>query len=297
MSAMPIHRVLLEGVPIAALVGAAGILFGLEWLAWIVLIPLALGLVAVVAEATRHVRQAREDGSNAAAAAFSGALDPPLSMARTYLNLGLWRGRGVYDAAAGAALVVGGAWWFLHADRGPSESTVRWLCVVPLVAAAGGAWLRFRGQGSGPPPLLTDVMLALDSWEHKRRRTDELSYETAIAARLRELGFDAAQGERIDGGREADIVVRPRGSIGAWNWRDVMIEMKAHLTTTNERDRAMGQLETYASTWPGAIVLMICGDLRRELLPPLHTKVATLRGQGRSVAIVVKGRAADGVTP
>jgi hypothetical protein len=50
VSTIPIRRVLLEGLPIAVLLGVAGILFGFESLAWIVLAPLALGLGAAVAE-------------------------------------------------------------------------------------------------------------------------------------------------------------------------------------------------------------------------------------------------------
>lgn len=157
-----------------------------------------------------------------------------------------------------------------------------------------GGRLRFRGEHSGPSPLFTDVMFALDRWEHKRRRADELAYENAISDRLAQLGFDVTQGKRLDDGREADIVVRSKGNVGDWKWNDVMVEMKAHMLTTNERDRAMGQIESYASTWPGGLILMVCGDLRGDLLVPLHEKVAKLRDEGRVVALVVKGRDADG---
>jgi hypothetical protein len=95
----------------------------------------------------------------------------------------------------------------------------------------------------------------------------------------------------LDDGREPDIVVRPQGCVGEHDWRDVMIEMKAHLTKITERDRAMGQLETYAATWPGSIILMICGDHRPDLLAPLDAKVSGFRAQGRPVAMIVKGRA------
>jgi hypothetical protein len=296
VSTMPLHRMLLEGLPIAVLLGATGIVTDVGWLAWAVFLPFVLWLGTAIAMAVENVQQARQDGSNAPAAALRGAFTPLLSVATTYWKLGLWRGRGVYDAAAVFALGAGTWWICLYVEDDPKLSAARWICIAPLVMAGVGCWLRWRARRSrsGPPPLLTEVMLALDSWEHKRRRTDELSYENAIAARLRGLGFDAAQGERLEDGREADIVVRPKGQIGGWDWRDVMIEMKAHLTTTHERDRAVGQLETYAETWPGAIVIMICGDYRRDLLPPLQGKVASLCKQGRSAAMVVKGRSAGG---
>lgn len=294
MSASSRRWALLEGIPLVAIVGVAGIVAGAESLAWTALVPVVLGLVAGAIEAGRHIREAREEGANKALAGIRGAFLPVVSTGSAYLRLGLWRGRWVYDAAAAAALVVGGVWWLLHAQNGEGESIARWSCAVPLALAIGGLWLRFRTPRSRPSPLFTDVMLALDSWEHRRRRPDELAYENAIADSLKRLGFNAAQGQPLDDGREADIVVRPERSFGAFTWRDVMIEMKAHMLTTNERDRAMGQLETYASTWPGAIVLMICGDLRRDLLTPLREKVATLRDRGQAVALVVKGRATDG---
>jgi hypothetical protein len=292
---MTVQRLFLEGLPIAAILGATGIALGIDGLAYASLAPFGAWLGPAIASAVREVREARQVGSNAASAAICGAFEP-LSVARTYATLGLWRGRGVYDAAATLAAAAGSAWWLLRTCDDSSANAARWICGASCALALAGLWLRFGMRRPGPPPLLTDILLALDGWQHKRRRTDELSYENAIAARLRELGFDAAQGVRLEGGREADIVVRPKGSVGDWNWRDVVIEMKAHLTTINERDRAMGQLETYASTWPGAIVLMICGDLRRDLLSPLDQKIASLRGQGRPIAIVVKARAASGAT-
>jgi hypothetical protein len=281
---------LLEGLPAVSALGLLGVVFGFPDLAYLALVPLSAWLVAAYVSALVATREAREDGTGAASAAARGFVAPVVATARAYFRLGLWRGRAFYDLACGGAFLMGLTWWGLLAAHDPSRRTVRWLALVPLLCVAFGIWRRIRERRQAPA-MLTDVFTALDSWQHKRRRTDELSYERAVEDHLDRLGFDVAQGVKLPDGREADIIVRPKGRAGSWDWRDVMIEMKAHLSSTTERDRAMGQVETYAATWPGSIILMVCGDHRPDLLAPLDAKVSGFRAQGRPVTMIVKGRA------
>jgi hypothetical protein len=279
---------LLEGLPAISALGLLGILLGFPDLAYLALVPVSVWLGAACFSAILAAREARVDGTSAAARGFAA---PTVSIARTYFRLGLWRGRALYDLGCGAAFLIAVTWWGLSAAHHSSRTTVRWLGLVPLLFVVFGIWLRFQERRRAPATL-TDVFAALDAWHDKRRRIDELSYESAIAGHLEALGFDVAQGQPLDDGREADIVVRPKGRVGAHDWRDVMMEVKADLTKITERDRAMGQLETYAQNWPGSIILMICGDQRPELLSSLEAKVSSLQAQGRCVAMIVKGRAA-----
>jgi len=283
------RRLLLEGLPIASLMSSLGIVLDVDLLKWAAWLPVAAWLGAAALTVVTSVQEAREAGDNEALAVVRGLASPLVGVVRSYWRLGLWRGRGVYDLVALVAFAASGSWWVLHAMDHKAQDTVRWLCIVPLLAAAVAIALRVRTRREAPA-LLTDVTFALDTWQHKRRRGNELAYENAIADHLHRLGFDVAQGTSLEAGREADIVVRPKGRAGAWDWRDVMIEMKAHMTKTTERDRAMGQLETYFSQWPGAIILMICGDYRRDLVEPLSDKVSDLRNKGRPAAMILKGR-------
>ncbi|MBM4362901.1 MAG: hypothetical protein FJ104_09495 [Deltaproteobacteria bacterium] len=139
---MLVRRALLEVLPGAALLGAAGLVLRVEWLAGLVLVPLALGLGAGVGDARAHVRGAREDGTDVLLAAVRGGLTPLVSIGRTYARLRLWRSRGVYDAAAISALLVGWTWWLLHAAGVPDTGAARWFSSAFLLFAAWGVWLR-----------------------------------------------------------------------------------------------------------------------------------------------------------
>ena len=280
---------LLEELPAISALGLLGVVLGFPDLAYLALVPVSAWLGVAYISAVLAARGAR--GAGAAGAAARGFAAPTVSIAHTYFRLGLWRGRALYDLACGAAFLIALTWWGLSAAHHSSRTTVRWLALVPLLCVVFGIWLRFQERRRAPATL-TDVFAALDSWQHKRRCIDELSYESAIADHLKTLGFDVAQGQPLDDGREADIVVRPEGRMDEHGWRDVMIEVKAHLTKITERDRAMGQLETCAQTWPGSIILMICGDHRLDVLSSLEAKVSSLQAQGRCVAMIVKGRAA-----
>ena len=140
-------------------------------------------------------------------------------------------------------------------------------------ALLGLAGLGLSRHAHGHP-----LFAALEAWPH-RRCADELAYEAEIADYLATLGFDVRRGVNV-ADREVDLIVR-----------DILIEVRAHLTKVTERDRAIRLLETYAATWPGSIILMICGDYPSDLVAPLDAKVLSLRAQGRSVAMIVKGRA------
>ena len=103
-----------------------------------------------------------------------------------------------YDAAAALAFAAM-IWWFFHIENNPHQphqSGFLWLCVAPIALAGLGLWRRVRGRRVAPP-LFAEIAFALDTWQHKRRRIDELSYENAIADHLKTLGFDVAQGWRL----------------------------------------------------------------------------------------------------
>jgi hypothetical protein len=281
---------LLEGLPAMAVLGLAGVLLEFSPLTSLGLaVPLVLWLGAATHRMPLIVEEARDGGIGVVVAVVRSVLAPVVAIADGYRRLGLWRGRWLYDLAALLAFGTVTTWRILLENGEPLRTTVHWIAFLPLLLFAGGVYLRFRTPRS-TSSLMTDVFLALDAWQHRRRRDGELAYENAVADHLDRLGFDVTQGVSLETGRQADIVVRPKGQAGQWDWRDVMIEMKAHLTKTTERDRAIGQVKTYSATWPGSIVLMICGDYRSDLLRPLETEVAALQAQGRPIAMLVKGR-------
>jgi len=282
---------LAEGLPAVCFLGLVGIIAGEASLRWLALVPLLLWFLASAQTGKLYLDEAREDGASTVVAMLRGAFAPIHVIVSSYSRLGLYRSRWVYDAAALLSLAVGVAWWIAQYEDRSLAATLRLLCILPLPLGVFGLWRRVRYRKE-TPQLFLDVLFTLDSWEHRRRRIDEMAYENAIAAHLRQHGFELTQGSALDNGREADIIVRPRGRVGAWDYRDVMVEMKAHLVKTNERDRALGQLETYASEWPGPIVLMVCGEYRSELLEPVRRKVAAMHAGGHPVRLVVKGREA-----
>jgi hypothetical protein len=283
--------VLTEGVPAVCFLGLVGVVVNQETLQWLALAPLLGWLVASAQTAKLYLEEAREDGASPLVAVLRGVVAPIEWMVASYWRLGLYRVRWLYDAAAVLGMLAGVAWWIARYEDQALAATLRYLCAFPLAGGAVGLWRRMRSRRE-TPQLFLDVLFTLDSWQHRRRRVDEMAYEGAIAGHLQQHGFDVLRGARLDSGREADIVVRPKGRAGRWDYRDVMVEMKAHLLKTNERDRALGQLETYAAEWPGAIVLMICGAYRDELLEPLRQKATALQEQGRPVRLIVKGREA-----
>lgn len=143
-----LRRLLLEGLPASTLVVAASIVAGLESFAWAVVVPVGLVIGVGIIEAAMQPGEAREAETGPAVAARHGALVPLLSVARTYAHVGLWRQRGVYDASAAAALILAVAWCVLLTTDDPAVSTARLFCVLPLVVAAGGLWLRVLSRRS-----------------------------------------------------------------------------------------------------------------------------------------------------
>jgi hypothetical protein len=284
---------LLEGLPAACLLGVLGIVINYRPLAGAFFAPVGLWTAAGALGARtllEELEQAAGPASDRVRAVVRGFAAPVFSLVGYYRRLGLYRGRWLYDLAALGAFGCSALWWWSELGNSVDyHGSARLLGVFTLVLGGAGGWSRRKtrpfAQGHWH-----DVIFALEGWKHRRRRVDEFAYEDAVATHLEQLGFDVVQGQRLDSGREADIVVRPKGRSGPHDFRDVMIEMKAHLVRLNERDRALGQLETYAREWSGPIVLMVCGEYRSDLLKPLEEKAALLNRSSRPVAFVVKGR-------
>lgn len=109
-------------------------------------------------------------------------------------------------------------------------------------------------------PDLRDVLRALWGWNPRSREGDERGYVNSMLVHVRKNGVPTNEVERDPriqwpGSKrwaQPDVVVR----------KNVLIEIKADLTTSSASDRSLGQMLRYllAFKTTGPAVLIVCGE-------------------------------------
>ncbi len=58
---------------------------------------------------------------------------------------------------------------------------------------------------------------------------------------------------------------------------NILIEIKGGLKSTGQLQRLIGQLDIYHTQWKGKVIVLICGDVQRDLVKMLNLKVESLK--------------------
>jgi hypothetical protein len=112
-----------------------------------------------------------------------------------------------------------------------------------------------------------DVMKLIDGW-HPRSCKTEKDFELSLHRHLEKNLPHADVIKQYAAGRvKGDIVVDG----------NVLIEIKDSLETTGQLQRLLGQLDIYHTQWKGKVIVLVCGDVQRDLMKTLNLKVEALK--------------------
>ena len=121
------------------------------------------------------------------------------------------------------------------------------------------------------------VRAVIESWRPRACNT-EREYESALVAKLeKELKNQKIQRQFGHGSQKIDIVVDKK----------VAIEIKKDLKSTSSEQRLKGQLDQYLEDWD-RLFIVLCGEVRSDLLKSVKDYVAKRRRMFQDVEIVVK---------
>jgi hypothetical protein len=179
---------------------------------------------------------------------------------------------GVVAWAVGWGVQRRSAWVF--ASAGPVS-----LKALPLLTD-----LRL-GVPSETPPQLRDLFAALAAWKPKARRGSSEKLFEADLVRYLNRRFPLADV------RPQTPFVSDDGQLCKPDLtfqRSVALELKV-TQRLGEVDRAVGQVERYASRWRGPVVVLHC-DADDAFLRTFAGRFQRMRDQGLDVAVVAAGR-------
>ena|SRR5713101_963115 len=112
-----------------------------------------------------------------------------------------------------------------------------------------------------------DVMKLIDDW-HPRSCKTEKDFELSLHKHLEKSLPNADVIKQYAAGRvKGDIVIDG----------NVLIEIKDSLDSTGQLQRLIGQLDIYHTQWKGKVIVLICGDVQRDLMKSLNLKIEALK--------------------
>src|SRR6185437_5098451 len=116
-------------------------------------------------------------------------------------------------------------------------------------------------------PSAHDVMKLIDAWRPRSCKTEK-DFELSLHKHLEKSLPKADVIKQYAAGRvKGDIVIDG----------DVLIELKDSLESTGQLQRLLGQLDIYHTQWKGKVIVLICGDVQRDLIKTLNLKVEALK--------------------
>lgn len=112
-----------------------------------------------------------------------------------------------------------------------------------------------------------DMIKLIDDW-HPRSCQTEKDFEVSLHKHLEKNLPQANVIKQYAAGRvKGDIVVDD----------DILIEIKDGLESTGQLQRLIGQLDIYNTQWKRKVIVVICGDVQRDLVKTLNEKVESLK--------------------
>jgi hypothetical protein len=113
------------------------------------------------------------------------------------------------------------------------------------------------------PASVRNVIGFVQSWR-PRNCESEKEFERSLKKHLeKNLPKSDVISQFAQGRMKGDIVVDDR----------ILIELKADLNSTAKMQRLLGQIDDYESKWKGEVIVVICGDVDRDLLKTLRKKI------------------------
>ena len=113
---------------------------------------------------------------------------------------------------------------------------------------------------------LGKVIDLIESWRPRSCETEK-EFEKSLMRHLEKNLEKAEIIQQYAAGRlRGDIVVDGK----------ILIEIKQDLDSTGKLQRLLGQIELYNSKWNGQVVVVLCGESKRDLLQVVRDKINAL---------------------
>ena len=129
-------------------------------------------------------------------------------------------------------------------------------------------------------PLVDALLGVLASWRPGRQRNERAYHDRLFHALRRNLSTVHVESEKRIEERRVDLVLGGQNEM-------VLVEIKAHLKSATECDRAYGQLTRYTKYEKGPVLLVLCKTSHEDAnVQRLISNIASVRSQKFPMAVV-----------